>query len=439
MKFTIFQSAKGDCLLLESDDKKRLLVDGGMPDAYEDHVAPALGKLRQQNVSLDLVYVSHIDQDHIAGVLKMLDDEAAWRVFEHQQSLGNTNAKQPDAPRPPKVKEIWHNAFHEQLNQNKGPIADMLAASARILAASTSRELRELAEEQAELALSQMEAMRLSRRIGNGQLNIPLNPRSNGKLMFVRSGTGAIQMGRLKIFVIGPFEADLRTLRTKWNAWLRDNENKERLKDFQRRSAEDEEDLGNDVSRLFREMELQAQVFGDRAKVTAPNLASLMLYVEEPRPAGGNRRYLLTGDGHWNDILKGLRHHGKFDQTPEGLHVDVLKVQHHGSEHNWDVPFGKAVTADHYVLCGNGEHENPDLGVVQMILDSRLGSAARRSRNAETGNTFKLWFNSSSSVSGQASAKRHMKKIEDLVAAAANHAPRVKYQFLNQSSLKFSI
>ncbi len=136
MKFTIFQADKGDCLLLESDDKKRILVDGGMPDAYAEHIAPAMGRLRQQNITLDLAYLSHIDQDHIGGMLKFMDDEAAWRVYDHQKSIGNTSVKPPTVPRPPKVKEIWHNAFHEQLGKNTGPISDMLAASARLLAAS---------------------------------------------------------------------------------------------------------------------------------------------------------------------------------------------------------------------------------------------------------------------------------------------------------------
>jgi beta-lactamase superfamily II metal-dependent hydrolase len=438
MKFTIFQSDKGDCLLLESDDLKRILVDGGMADAYIEHVAPAMGRLRQQNIALDLVYVSHIDEDHIAGVLQLMEDEAAWRVFEHQKATGNPLAKQPTQLRPAKVREIWHNAFHEQLGKNSGEIGDMLAASSRLLAASPAGDLRALAEEHQELALSQMEAMRLSRRIGQGQLNIPLNPRFNGKLMYVRTDSEPFQMGKLKIFVIGPFEKDLRKLRTDWNAWLRVAKNQESVEELQRKSKEDEKDLGNGVARLLRQMELQAQVFGDRIKVTPPNLASLMLYVEEPRPAGVVRRYLLTGDGPWQDIVKGLRHHGKFNQAPEGLHVDVLKGQHHGSEHNWHPDFCRAVTADHYIFCGNGKHENPDLGVLQMVIDSRVGPADRRSRNTETGNPFTLWFNSSSSVKGDDDAQKHMKKVEQLVAAAGQN-PKVRSRFLNQSSFGFTI
>ena len=43
------------------------------------------------------------------------------------------------------------------------------------------------------------------------------------------------------------------------------------------------------------------QTAGDRAKVTPPNLASIMIYVED-----GNATLLLTGDGHANDAMKGL-------------------------------------------------------------------------------------------------------------------------------------
>ena len=74
MKLTVFRSEKGDCLLLTSKNGKRMLIDGGMEKSYENHVAPELGRLRDANKKVDLVYVSHIDRDHISGVLRMLDD-----------------------------------------------------------------------------------------------------------------------------------------------------------------------------------------------------------------------------------------------------------------------------------------------------------------------------------------------------------------------------
>lgn len=437
MKLEIFQSGKGDCLLLKSKDGKHILVDGGMFDAYKVHVAGALGKLADKGTALDLVYVSHIDQDHISGVLQLMDDMVQWRVFDFQKKNGNTTIKKPTSPRPPEVKTIWHNAFHEQVGENAGDIEDLLAASASILSGAKSTELLGLAEEHRELALSQAEAIRLSRRIGGDQLNIPLNPEFKGKLMFVRSDTAPFNLGALTIFVIGPFKNNLARLRKDWNEWLR--ENKKQLRKLQDQAREDEKNLGNDVARLMRTMELQAEVFGDRNKVTPPNLASLMLYVEEPRNGQTPGRFLLTGDGHPDEIIKGLRQHKKFDQTPEGIHVDVLKVQHHGSENNVTANFCRKVTADHYVFCGNGKHENPDLGVVAMVIDSRLGGADVRSKNAQTNNKFTFWFNCSSAVPGDGKSEKHMKEIERLVKARADTSTKFKFKFLEQSSFSLSV
>jgi hypothetical protein len=47
VKLTVFQSEKGDCLLLESKDgTRRVLVDGGMKASYRKFVAPAVTAVR---------------------------------------------------------------------------------------------------------------------------------------------------------------------------------------------------------------------------------------------------------------------------------------------------------------------------------------------------------------------------------------------------------
>jgi Metallo-beta-lactamase superfamily len=195
MRLNTFQSGKGDCLLLTSKDgKSRILVDGGMPAAYSEHVAPALGKLRAAKKSLNLVYVSHIDQDHIGGVLRMLDDEVDWRVHLHVKANGNPTHKAPEASRPPKIEAIWHNAFHEQVAKNAGEIEDALAAVAPILSGADVMALREIGQRQAGLATSIREAIRVSRRVGSKQLDIPLNAEADGKLMMLRDDGAAIDV-----------------------------------------------------------------------------------------------------------------------------------------------------------------------------------------------------------------------------------------------------
>jgi hypothetical protein len=56
---------------------------------------------------------------------------------------------------------------------------------------------------------------------------------------------------------------------------------------------------------LFAVMRSQAAAFGDPESITPPNIASLMLLVEE-----GSQSIRLTGDGRLDHIVEGYRKRG---------------------------------------------------------------------------------------------------------------------------------
>ena len=96
MKIKVFQSDKGDCFLISNKPSGgkpfHMLVDGGMRDSYTKHVASALfdelklnNAKKEKREKLNLVYVSHIDQDHISGVLQLFDDLKDWRIFDFRK------------------------------------------------------------------------------------------------------------------------------------------------------------------------------------------------------------------------------------------------------------------------------------------------------------------------------------------------------------------
>jgi hypothetical protein len=415
-------------MLITGADGRRILADGGMRSSYRTHVAPALNRLHRQGARIDLAYVSHIDQDHIAGILQLMDDLVDWKVHEFQIANGNPNHPQPDSPRPPEVRNIWHNAFHEQIGDNAGAIEDMLAANASLLSTLKPKWAQRQAEECGDLATSMAEAVKLSRRIGSEQLDIPLNPEYGGGLMFVTEPTESLRIGGLSITVIGPWDEDLKKLRDKWNTWLRSERGRRSIRRIREEAREDADRLNwSEFDRIMEPILIQAGELGDRGKVTLPNLASLMLCVEE-----NGRTVLMTGDGHCQDILDGLEACGKLDAAGN-IHVDVLKVQHHGSEHNTNREFCRRVTADHYIFCGNGAHENPDLNVVRTYLDSRIGPASRRSRNAQVGNRFRMWFNSSSG-STKTRYRNHMRRLERMVQREVRPNGPLQCSFLDDRS-----
>lgn len=232
MKVRVFQSGKGDALLLTSAAGKYMLVDGGVPDAYEEHWASSISRLCDGK-DIDLVCISHIDRDHIGGVLEMLENEVAWRVYEYQSSLpaamrGRRSPKKPKLKRPPRVKAIWHNAFFEKVYRERltggrhglgvPNMADVLFRSAAIYAGAGETAIADssngdgiaasaLANRLQFLGQSVGDAIEVSRRIGDKQLSIPLNPEYRGDFVIRRGSDHSI--AGLKIRVLGPTRAEL--------------------------------------------------------------------------------------------------------------------------------------------------------------------------------------------------------------------------------------
>jgi hypothetical protein len=285
--------------------------------------------------------------------------------------------------------------------------------------------MRELAVGLSELAQSERQALELSHRVSADQLDIPLNPQWDGKLAMVRSPAQPVDIGELRFHILGPFEEDVKNLRDDWQDWL--DKNQDAVEDLRDDAARDAERMGvSEVEGIVGSFLRQAKTLGDRGSVTAPNLASLMVLVEE-----NGSTALLTGDGHADDILKGLKGCDLLEN--DALHVDMLKVQHHGSEHNMTEEFCKKITADHYIFCGNGAHENPEPDVVRAIVQARLADG--------TGRKFTLWFNSNHEIEDlKQDYKDHMQMLEDLVEELkADSGGRLKARFLKGSFVDLSI
>jgi hypothetical protein len=317
--------------------------------------------------------------------------------------------------RPPEIGEVWHNGlFHLVGDQIAPSVEGVLESVATVLAGAPSEELQDLASELDDLATGERSSMELSRRLSPEQLGIALNPRAAGPLM--KRGTPGnaaggeqVTLGKLKISVLGPSDDDIEKLRVGWQKWLDANE--KALRELQAEMLEDEERLGTLSPRIVANPMLDAALGEGLKKVTAANLASLMLLVEEDVFS-----VLLTGDGVSQEILDGLAHHGKLDANKR-IHVNVLKVQHHGALGNVEAEFVKSVTADHYVFCGNGAHHNPEKEVVEAFAKARL-EGIEGGVPVGPGTPFKFWFTSSSETPGlTAQRKQHMKIIEDTVNA----------------------
>jgi beta-lactamase superfamily II metal-dependent hydrolase len=78
VRLTALAAACGDCLVVEYETEAalhRILIDGGLGSKYEVGLAPHLAATVGDPVQFDVVIVTHVDRDHIDGVVRALREQ----------------------------------------------------------------------------------------------------------------------------------------------------------------------------------------------------------------------------------------------------------------------------------------------------------------------------------------------------------------------------
>lgn len=69
MKINVFDSKPGDAMIIETKDKV-IMIDGGTAKTYDDFC-----KKIDEVENIDLLVLTHYDEDHIAGIIKLFEDK----------------------------------------------------------------------------------------------------------------------------------------------------------------------------------------------------------------------------------------------------------------------------------------------------------------------------------------------------------------------------
>lgn len=337
----VLRARQGDCLMLHygSEDKPRLmLIDGGPATVYAKSLEPRLQRLRaaRERVGLldtadplpvDVVLVSHIDDDHIRGILDLTHEQ-------RRRAAGLRLA----------VTSLWHNSFDDLLSTKPDELTSGFG-TASILAGTDANlfagvEIGDSEEEAAAQAVLASVPQGRTLRDDAADLGWKPNHKFKGKLILTSPEVAPVDLSGVAITVAGPMQKELQALQDMHDQWLR------------RRK--------NDGTRPTASAMLAA--FVDKS---VPNLSSIVLLAE-----CDGKTMLLTGDARGDKIVEGLEMCGKLAKG-QTLNVDILKVPHHGSDNNLETSFFERITADHYVFSGNGDYGNPERATLQMLLDAR--------------------------------------------------------------------
>jgi beta-lactamase superfamily II metal-dependent hydrolase len=169
----ILPAQDGDCLLLrakaEDGDPFAVLIDGGRAASYSKW-KPHLNILLGSRPIIDLLVVTHIDADHIEGILKFLED-------------GDRNIK---------VSEVWYNGFDQ------------------VSSALSSKEAME--------AFSYRQADDLSKILTD--LKLPWNSTFNNGPICRELALDQMEIGPFMVRVVTPSRKKLAALAGPWEALI---------------------------------------------------------------------------------------------------------------------------------------------------------------------------------------------------------------------------
>ncbi|MDW4904937.1 hypothetical protein RB628_06130 [Streptomyces sp. ADMS] len=297
IRFTMMPGEDGDCLLLEYGDDtfvRRILVDGGRAGTYP-LIKPVLAGL---DGLIDVLVVTHVDQDHILGVLALLDDP------ERSVEIG----------------DVWFNGFDHLLDTEGFGAQDGEKLTSALLAQK-----------------------------------VPWNDAFGGRGAEVGRRLGWFDDGST-MEVLSPDRRQLERLAPVWvkecaaNGLIpgRDPDEPPLVAGF--------EHFGGAVNVA----QLAATPF--KADTSPSNVTSIGLLFEFE-----DRRIVLTGDADDRRLVESLR--PRAEAAGGRLHVDVLKVAHHGSGHNISNDLLDLLDCDRYLISTSGaRHGHPDDIAMSRIL-----------------------------------------------------------------------
>ena len=315
---TMLPAAEGDCLWVEygsAESPHRILVDGGTPPTYRGHLRERLEQLGAAPF-IDLFIVTHIDTDHVGGVLRMLNDP------------------------PPGLKfgEVWFNAW-----RHIAPSLDLMGPI------------------DGEILSTQLDAAGWNWNTAFQWRGRSVRVPQDGEPL----PSYSLPLG-MKLTVVSPGVEQLVALMDNWKevaeeGGLAPGVPSQELVDKARQKGVQLDLLGGDP---VPDWANSATDDLDASPANGSSIAVLAEYEDE----GVNKRCLLSGDAHGSVLASGVRRLAA-QLGEQQLRVDAFKLPHHGSLRNVTRELIETVDCHNYLVSSNGKrHDHPHREAIARIL-----------------------------------------------------------------------
>ena len=319
-RLTTFPAQDGDCLLLsygsgDASPERHVLIDGGRAGTYTS-LRSALLAISAKGGRLDLLVLTHVDADHIEGLLKLAGE----------------------VPAPIPIEEVWFNGFDQMSQiQPMGPgQGDQFSAAIR----------------KANWPWNQ--------QFGGEAVRLPDDGRPQTKTF----------NGGLRVTLLSPDLGKLKIMREMWDKWRTAEAVKQAEAERAKAMAAPAGLQAQGLRPMPLPLDVEALAAAKEQFDDEPPNGSSIAFIAEWQ----GKRVLLAADAHPDMLVKSLRHLADADSGRYSL--DLIKVSHHGSMVNTGRELLETVDCHRFLLSTNGSrHGHPDPELIARILKFGSGGA----------------------------------------------------------------
>ncbi|WP_273126195.1 MBL fold metallo-hydrolase [Bacillus weihaiensis] len=305
----VLPGENGDCFLLKlktDSGIKNILIDGGKGDLCHQELKKEFLRIKQANQRVNLLVVTHIDDDHIAGIIKLFEDK------EIDTSI---------------IDNAWFN-------------------SGTLISSST------LSEEEISNREVIINTEPTSKKMSVGQ-GISLEGYLNESGIWNKDIILTNQIHNLDSINIKILSPDVKTLEKLNKKW-----DKEKEKIGTKIAKEKKMAFTTDYDKSIEE--LCNQEFKEDSSLF--NRSSIAFLLENE-----NYRLLMLGDSHPSVIVSSLKKLGYSEENK--LKIDIMKVSHHASKKNTCPELLKLLDCENFIISSDGsKHGLPNKQSLARIV-----------------------------------------------------------------------
>lgn len=346
----MFEAGNGDSFLIKckGEDTTNILVDFGYSNTYKKHVEGYLKSMASNSEKIDLVIVTHIDQDHISGGIRFFEDNGL-----------SSN------PKIISVGEVWHNSYRHLEMAETGK---MLTEKERVHIARNSIVIEQNRNGNV-TDTSGIQGSRLAANLHYYEHN--WNSSFNNQAVAFRGKEPVCLNSEVRITVLSPTKTELESLKKIWKREL-----KIKFPTIQLNNDTIFDDAIECIS-LMRRSKNVPNSFKDTSITYNPkNLANIIFQedIDEINASSitciiefMNKKILLLGDSKSSIVEEQIKKIYKKTDLP--IIFDAIKVAHHGSAKNTRNELFDIIDSEHYFISTNGNiHGHPDIETIAKLI-----------------------------------------------------------------------